>query len=149
MQTSPWNFPDAMCFIVFPSEFSFAASKTRSWTHTLKIPVGRVSERCNEIQEVVVGSCTFNIAFPLDRPSTMIPGFMGTVKHELAEAGWKPGGRCRVWTVRLLPVGTPWCLKFYESNMSKTLLPVRIYQYHIVYSIINSRNPQNILRMSG
>ena len=85
-----------MCSIVFPSELSFAASETRSWTHTLKIPVGRVSERCYEIQEVAVGSWTFNIAFPLDQPSTMIPGFMGTVKHELAEAGWKPGSRERV-----------------------------------------------------
>lgn len=63
--------------------------------HT-EIPVGRVSERCNDIQEVVVGSWTFNIAFPLDQPSTMIPGFMGRVKHELAE---EAGGVETRWQV--------------------------------------------------
>lgn len=151
MQTSPWNFPDAMCFIVFPSELSFAASKTRSWTHALKIPVGRVSERCNEIQEVVVGSWTFHIAFPLDRLSTMIPGFMGTVKHELAEAG---GVETR-WQVPWLNGEAPSCgnalvpeilfVKYVKDFATSTHLSITI----IVYSIINSRNPQNILRMSG
>ena len=85
------------CYVFYClSELSLAASKTRSWTHTLKITVGRGSERHNEVKEVVVGSWTFKITFPVDQPSTMIPGFMGPVKHVLAEADGRVETRWQV-----------------------------------------------------